>query len=174
MGMATVRRVVTGEVDGEAVFTKVEAVDPIPGTTIYGAWGWDVLPRLPLNPEGDYEHRSVFPPTTGVRVNVLEFPPGPADQTGPKPGDNRAWDDTLTAVPVHRERGSDTRFVATDTIDILFVISGEVVVELDGEREQTLRQGDVLVQNGTRHHWANRTNSPCLLGAVVFTTEQEA
>ena len=105
--MATVRRVVTGEVDGEAVFAKVEAVDPIPGTTIYGAWGWDELPRLPLHPEGDYEHRSVFPPSTGVRVNVLEFPPGPADQTGPKPGDNRAWDDTLTAVPVHRERGAD-------------------------------------------------------------------
>jgi mannose-6-phosphate isomerase-like protein (cupin superfamily) len=171
--MTTVRRVVTGENDGEAVFAKVEEVAPIPGTTIYGAWGWDQMPRLPQLPSGPYEHRSVFPPAGGVRVNVMEFPPGSTDKTGPTPGENAEWDSVLTAVPVHRERGADTRFVATDTIDIVVVIDGEVVVELDDGREQTLRQGDVLVQNATRHHWANRSDKPCLMAAVVFTAERD-
>jgi quercetin dioxygenase-like cupin family protein len=170
--MGTVRRVVTGEVDGEAIFAKVEEVQPVPGTGIYGAWGWDQVPQLPVLPTGEYRHQSIFPPLGGVRVNVIDFPPGAGDETGPKPGANPDWDDVLTAVPVHRERGADTRFVATDSIDIIFVLEGAVTVELDGGRAKVLHPGDVLVQNGTRHHWANRTDRHCLLGCVVFTTTQ--
>ncbi len=172
--MTTVRRVVTGEVDGQAVFAQIEEVAPVPGTTIYGAWGWDEIPLLPVVSADGYEHRSIFPPLGGVRVNVIDFPPGAGNETGPTPGDNSDWDDVLTAVPVHRERGADTRFVATDSIDLIFVIEGEVVVELDGGQMQSLHQGDLLVQNGTRHHWVNRTAEHCLLGCVVFTTSQRA
>ena len=39
----------------------------------------------------------------------------------------------------------------TDTIDFEVGLSGEVILELDGEAEKVLRAGDTVVQNGTRH-----------------------
>ena len=49
----------------------------------------------------------------------------------------------------------------TDTIDIVTVISGEACVLLD-TGETTMRQGDTIVQRGTKHAWHNRTDSPAL------------
>ncbi len=51
------------------------------------------------------------------------------------------------------------------TVDYTFVLSGSVVLELD-EEEVELHPGDVVVQNGTRHAWRNRTDSPVILGIV--------
>ena len=55
----------------------------------------------------------------------------------------------------------------TDTVDYEFVISGEVVLELDDGAEVTLRPGDTVVQNGTRHAWRNRTDKPAVLVVVL-------
>ena len=55
----------------------------------------------------------------------------------------------------------------TDTVDYEFVISGEVVLELDDGAEVTLRPGDTVVQNGTRHAWRNRTSEPAVLVVVL-------
>jgi uncharacterized cupin superfamily protein len=59
----------------------------------------------------------------------------------------------------------------SDTVDFVYVLEGEVVLELDHGCETTLRAGDTLVQNGTRHAWRNRSGQPCrmlvvMLGAV--------
>ena len=48
----------------------------------------------------------------------------------------------------------------TDTVDFEVVLSGEVVLELDDGAEVTLKQGDTVVQNGTRHAWHNRGRRP--------------
>jgi len=56
----------------------------------------------------------------------------------------------------------------TDTVDYEFVISGEVVLELDDGAEVTLKPGDTVVQNGTRHAWRNRTNEPAVLVVVLI------
>ena len=39
----------------------------------------------------------------------------------------------------------------TDTVDFVVVLSGEAVLELDDGAEVTVRAGDCIVQNGTRH-----------------------
>jgi quercetin dioxygenase-like cupin family protein len=49
----------------------------------------------------------------------------------------------------------------TDTVDYQYVVSGEVWLELDDAKEVLLRAGDTIIQNGTRHAWHNRTNTPC-------------
>jgi quercetin dioxygenase-like cupin family protein len=53
----------------------------------------------------------------------------------------------------------------TDTIDIVTVISGEAIVLLD-TGETTMRQGDTIVQRGTKHAWRNRADKPCVVSAV--------
>lgn len=54
----------------------------------------------------------------------------------------------------------------SDTVDIDFVLSGEVHVELDDGAEVHLKAGDVQVQNGTRHAWRNRSDEPCVLAVA--------
>jgi quercetin dioxygenase-like cupin family protein len=52
------------------------------------------------------------------------------------------------------------------------VIEGEVEIVLDTERT-TLRQGDFIVQNGTRHEWLNHTDKPAKLGVIVLGTDHK-
>ncbi|MEC7118185.1 MAG: cupin domain-containing protein [Actinomycetota bacterium] len=47
-------------------------------------------------------------------------------------------------------------------------MSGEVVLELDDGVEVTLKPGDTVVQNGTRHAWRNRTSEPAVLVVVLI------
>jgi hypothetical protein len=42
----------------------------------------------------------------------------------------------------------------TDTVDFDVIVSGEVFLELDDGSEVLLKAGDCVVQNGTRHAWA--------------------
>jgi len=55
----------------------------------------------------------------------------------------------------------------TDSIDYDVVLEGEIVLELDDGKEVTLRPHDVVVQNGTRHAWRNRSDKPAKMLFVL-------
>lgn len=57
----------------------------------------------------------------------------------------------------------------TPTVDYAVVLSGEIILDL-GSEGATLRQGDVVVQNGTRHAWRNQTDAPATLFVVLIGT----
>ncbi|HKU27874.1 MAG TPA: hypothetical protein VJQ54_20560 [Candidatus Sulfotelmatobacter sp.] len=48
---------------------------------------------------------------------------------------------------------------ATDTVDYMVLLEGELHLELDGGVTKKLVPLDLVVQNGTRHAWRNRSNS---------------
>ena len=48
---------------------------------------------------------------------------------------------------------------ASPTIDVNVVIDGDLWLVLDNGTVTHLRTGDVVVQNGTRHKWENRTTA---------------
>src|SRR5208337_1464423 len=48
----------------------------------------------------------------------------------------------------------------TESVDYGVVISGEMTLVLD-KSETALREGDVVIQRGTNHAWANRSGKPC-------------
>ena len=54
----------------------------------------------------------------------------------------------------------------TPTVDLICVLSGEIWLELDAE-EVHLREGDCVVQNGTRHAWRNKGDRPCTMAVVL-------
>ena len=54
----------------------------------------------------------------------------------------------------------------TDTIDYGVVVRGEMTLELDDGQKVHLRQGDCIVQNGTRHRWRNPLPEPCLMAFI--------
>ena len=58
----------------------------------------------------------------------------------------------------------------TDTVDYVIAIEGEVEMMLDGS-SVTLRAGDVLVQQGTKHAWVNKSGKPCRICFVLIDSE---
>ena len=53
----------------------------------------------------------------------------------------------------------------TDSIDYVIVLSGEIWAIMD-VGEAKLVAGDALVQRGTNHAWANRSNDPCIIAFI--------
>jgi mannose-6-phosphate isomerase-like protein (cupin superfamily) len=51
----------------------------------------------------------------------------------------------------------------TPSVDYAVVVQGEVMLDL-GTESTTVRQGEFVIQNGTRHAWRNTTDEP----ATVF------
>lgn len=158
-GTRTVRRLVTGvNADGKSEFVQ-DAV--IPGKVGHGVptyvatdlWRTHTSPVEntvefvdPLDEEG----ASVGPTRTGTVFRILELPP---DQDWRYDAD-----------------GNETRPMAyhtTESIDYAIVLSGEIHAVLDTE-ERLMRTGDVLVQRGTAHAWANRSDAPCVMAFVLI------
>ena len=54
----------------------------------------------------------------------------------------------------------------SDSADFSCIVSGEAWLELDDGAIVHLREGDTVVQNGTRHAWRNKGTKPCQI--VVF------
>jgi mannose-6-phosphate isomerase-like protein (cupin superfamily) len=139
--MSTPRRVVTGHTpDGVSV---VLSDGPVPvsrslpgdGVEFHEIWNTAGAPALvtAVEPDEPTERTlAVPPPALGTKIRINEFAPGHLDERG-------------LQSPVHR----------TATIDYGIVLSGEITLVLD-DSEVTLRAGDVVVQRGTDHAWANR------------------
>jgi hypothetical protein len=115
-------------------------------------------------PDSVLEHQGVLPPAGGTVIRVIDIPPEDKD-----PEVHRRQTEAVFAAmfadakhdPAHvRHPGMHV----TDTIDYAIVLQGELVAIMD-EGETTLRAGDILVQRGTNHAWANRSDA---IARIVF------
>jgi quercetin dioxygenase-like cupin family protein len=138
------RRAVTGSgEDGKSHFVAVEELEDVesgaPGHETWRAWTIDRLPDL-LPTAGVEASRALHPEPLGVVTTIRRIAPTDAPSA-------MGWQDTM---------------------DVVFVMSGSVVLQLDGGEEIELRPGDVLIENGTNHAWHNRGDEPALLGTASF------
>lgn len=172
----TVRRVVTGlGVDGASTVVEDTMLGPIVlagvrSLHIWDVWGADGHMTMPSDGARPAYDR-FFPPSEGFRAMALCFDP---ESSGPlDPQRYRTERDALLPGYVQDAHEDPTRtgFHATDTVDVVFVASGEIVLELD-DGETTLRTGDYLIQNGTAHRWRNRSPDPCTI--VCFLVGADA
>jgi hypothetical protein len=163
-----VRRVATGhDVDGRAVIASDAMVAPVQArllgpVEIFMLWGADKPPVFPDN--GSHPEVDVwFPPPHAFRLAEITIPP---DSSQPDiltdPAElNAAIAELETVLPgftKSMEAGPPGRHV-TSTIDLQYVLEGEVVCELDDGLEVRLKAGDYFIQNGTVHQWHNYTDS---------------
>ena len=103
-------------------------------------WSTDRTPTQILSDEDEGDRiLGSAPPLGGSRFTMMEFRPG-------------------NEATLHR----------TDTVDYVICISGEIDMFLDDSQFVTLRAGDVLIQRGTNHAWANRSDKPCRLAVVLL------
>ena len=56
---------------------------------------------------------------------------------------------------------------STDTVDYAIVLEGEITMLLDDE-DVVLKAGDVCIQRGTNHAWANRSDKLCRIAFILI------
>ena len=81
------------------------------------------------------------PPADGTRFAVIDFPPGNTPR-------------------MHR----------TETIDYVIVLEGEIEMDMDASTVK-LKQGDIMIQRGTNHAWANRSDKRARVAFVLVDAE---
>ncbi|HEY4280176.1 MAG TPA: cupin domain-containing protein [Conexibacter sp.] len=166
------RLVVTGQRDGRSTFVsdvQQEAVVPrlLGGNEIFELWGADTLPALPSDGTPT-QAEGFFPPAEGFRFTIWTIPPA-----GHEPEPIVDMDEAITEcdrlVPGMTSAVTDAEGMhATDTVDCIYIIAGEVDLTLDGGETKRLRTGDCVVQNGTNHAWVNKGVERCVLLTAFF------
>lgn len=149
------RRVVTGHDDTGVSIVLSDDIVPVhrfmpqDGVGFYEVWQTQGSPAPVVRDEGDptLGELRVPPPIRGTRIRVNEFFPGYLTEDGRQ-------------SPIHR----------TESVDYGIVLEGEIVLMLD-DSEVTLRAGDIVVQRGTDHAWANRTDEVCRIAFILVDGE---
>ena len=133
-------------------------------------------------PKGDTQvgpgtdHDNVFEPfypvTGGHRFTVFSFlPESWAKNVEPSaPAEAEADDANMEGLMDAFDPDRPGMHI-TDSIDYVYIISGEVGLELD-EGEVTVKAGDIVVQRGTWHAWRNHTEVPCVVAAVLIGADR--
>jgi hypothetical protein len=162
---APVRRVLTGhDAQGRAVFIEdglapaVRTVPERPGYRVTNLWATFGNPAPINDTDRVAELKGVMPPANGTVVRVIDFPPESKD---PAERDRamRASFSHLYKDAAHAPKpGEHPGMHKTESVDYAIVMQGEIVAILEGE-ETVLRAGDVLIQRGTNHAWANRSDA---------------
>lgn len=178
--MAAMRRIITGQTaEGKSVFVSdelVEAIEPalMGGWAFHRVWGSDAPTSLPTEGAAPQAER-YFPPVGGYRFSFFTIPPGSVriDESIDLAA---ALEEVQTLLPglLDVMEPDHPGMHTTDTVDADVVISGEAWLELDDGAEVHLVPGDLVVQNGTRHRWRNRTEEPCVVFVVLLGAERRS
>ena len=175
----SIRRVATGQADnGLSVIISDETVEPIespliPGARFYSVWGADSMPTLPNDGE-EPAIRTWFPADGGSSCEFIVIPP---DGASPPSGIDKAaaLAETEKALPGLMDVMDPKHpgWHTTDTIDLLYVVSGACVLKLDSGETTPLKAGDALIQTGARHAWGNPGDQDCTLLVVSIGVKRE-
>jgi len=177
MAAKEIRRVVTGhDRSGKAVVLSDGAPPHVtrppgqPGLAFHELWNTAQTPvTLGFDePEPTDRHRDTAPPRGGTVIRIVDIPPEGPDGPG---FDKAQAEEIFGAVGLaenaeHTIPGRHPLMHRTESVDYGIVLEGEIVLLLD-EAEVPLGPGDVVVQRGTIHAWANRSDAPCRIAFVL-------
>jgi quercetin dioxygenase-like cupin family protein len=144
-----IRRIVTGH-EGEIAKALIDAPArnakyPSPGTVSTLIWSTDGTPaKIPAGTDIEDMGARIMgtaPPPNGTRFAIIDFPPG-------------------NKPHMHR----------TETVDYVIVLEGEIEMDMDDSTVK-MKAGDVMVQRGTNHAWANRSNARARVAFVLIDAE---
>jgi mannose-6-phosphate isomerase-like protein (cupin superfamily) len=171
-----VRRIVTGH-DGEGRSVVQEDGPPArtmrlggdSGTTFHEIWNTGAIPAPIDRASGEPSEPgiSLLPPGGGTRIRILDIPPDDGSVAALPREAVRALFEAIGAGHALAEDSPHPLMHRTETIDYAIVLQGELVLILD-EGETTVRAGDVIVQRGTSHAWANRSDRNARIAFVLI------
>lgn len=172
-----VRRIVTGHAaDGKSIFVsdaptpRSTAFKHVPGFVTTLVWETRPGASVPAS-KGDpsLEAPSWVPNPGGTNLMFITFPPDSV-MMSPDFDPAAAGGEYVQVLPGLAEKFERDHpgMHTTDTVDYGVLIDGELHLELDDGQTRKLATRDVVIQNGTRHAWRNKSERPATMLFVLI------
>ncbi|HEY2146087.1 MAG TPA: cupin domain-containing protein [Steroidobacteraceae bacterium] len=113
------------------------------------------------------EQRGVLPPPRGTVLRVIDIPPESTDPAEIKRQTTAVFAAMFPDAKHDAGHERHPGMHATATIDYAIVLQGELVAVLEAS-ETLMHAGDILIQRGTNHAWANRSGAIARIAFVLI------
>jgi hypothetical protein len=178
---APFRRVVTGHnergrsiVLEDAPPPRVARIGGDIGPWFYEVWNTRQTPARIDRSSGEPAESGIqlAPPKKGTRIRVLDIPPEDERLQKLSTEEARAHFAEVGAPSAssHHANARHPFMHRTESIDYGIVLQGELTLILD-EGETVVRAGDIVIQRGTNHGWANRSGEMCRIAFILIDGE---
>jgi mannose-6-phosphate isomerase-like protein (cupin superfamily) len=174
-----VRRIVTGhDSEGRSIVqedgppARVVTLGGDGGTTFHEIWNTRATPAAIDRASGEPAEQgvSLLPPRGGTRIRILDIPPDDGTVAALPREAVCSLFEAIGAGHALAEDPPHPLMHRTETVDYGIVLEGELVLVLD-ESETVVRTGDIVVQRGTSHAWANRSDRSARIAFVLIDGE---
>ena len=172
--LPAVRRIVTEDdahgrsrIVEDAPAAAVRSVSERPGYRSVNLWRTLGMPSPIGVPDDVAAHKGILPPKNGSILRIIDFPPEVADPAERKRRIQATFSSMFTDALHDKRDGAHPGMHRTDTVDYAILLEGEIWAVMD-EGETLMRAGDVLIQRGTNHAWANRSNRTARIAFVLM------
>ncbi len=171
-----VRRIVTGhDAQGRSIVqedgapARVATLGGESGTTFHEVWNTRSTPAPIDRASGEPPEPGIrlVPPGGGTRIRVLDIPPVDGTVAALPREAVKALFEAIGAGHTLPDDPPHPLMHRTETIDYGIVLEGELVLILD-DSETVVRAGDIVVQRGTSHAWANRSGGSARIAFVLI------
>jgi len=172
-----IRRIVTGhDIEGRAVILSAGAPERVVdltdhGPRFYEIWSTGETPvRIDRDSGEPHEDTlTLAPPRNGTRIRVLDIAPETQEIQNVDAAQARRHFELVGAGEAStRNRGAPHPYMhRTETVDYGIILSGEIYLIVD-RGEILCRPGDIVIQRGTNHAWANRSKEVCRIAFILI------
>jgi hypothetical protein len=173
------KRVVTGNSpEGKAVIVsdglppRIVNLENLGGIEFIEMWATEETPTLPAPGEDlTPTMKSFVPGPGGTRFRLVKFPPDAVVQMALVMAEDPSGvlQEYIERIPglAAKHEPTDPAMHVTDTIDYGIVLTGEIWLDLGDGAPLHMKQGDCVVQQGTRHAWRNHTSETCVMAFIM-------
>ena len=173
----SVRRIVTGNAGGKSKIVsdggtrRSRAFKNIPGQSAALVWSTPAVPTLPLDGADVISEKSTYLPLQPgeTRLMIVTFAQDSVMMSIDPVAGFQEFAEHVPDLAAAMEPDSPGMHT-TQTIDYGIVLEGEVWLELDDGKELHLKPHDIVIQNGTRHAWRNKSKANATILATLIGT----
>jgi hypothetical protein len=170
-----IRRIVTGDdaqgrssIVEDAPAATVRTVEGRPGYRSVNIWRTEAAPAPVGVPDSIAAHQGILPPKNGGSIlRIIDFPPESPDAAERQRQIQATFTGMFKDAQHDKREGAHPGMHRTDTVDYAILLEGEIWAVMD-EGETLMRAGDVLIQRGTNHAWANRSQKTARIAFVLL------
>jgi uncharacterized cupin superfamily protein len=169
-----IRRLVTGDdasgrssIIEDAPASAIRTVAERPGYRSVNVWRTAEVPVKIDAADAVAGHQGILPPKNGSILRIIDFPPEPADPAERQRRIHATFGGMFKDATHDKRAGAHPGMHRTETVDYAIILEGEIWAVMD-EGETLMRAGDVLIQRGTNHAWANRSRKTARIAFVLM------
>jgi hypothetical protein len=173
MNTPPIRRIVTGhDAQGRSCIIEdgpspaVRLVPERPGYRVTNLWRTVGSPADIGATDSILEHQGVAPPPGGTVIRIIDIPPEATDPAERKRLAAATFGQLFADADHRLEDKRHPGMHITESVDYAILLEGELTAILDND-ETVMRTGDVLIQRGTNHAWANRSGKMARIAFIL-------